>query len=197
MRVVLRLLLLFLSVFGIAHAADPWGNTWGESFSTVRARFPEAEYLDNTTMAGCESSTAEHCLKRQVILHNQLIGNLPSRIIFGFARNAKLNSILIFLEDAGKYTPQRLGIAFDQIVSLLGSEHGEPMGKSAFTLAPSQDRFQKDLFNGSGMAVWHTKDSIISVELTVQSAASESTPTGDRRSFLYVGFKPLQLFSAQ
>ncbi len=186
-------LVLAALLAGVAHAASPWGTTWGESYDNVKARFADAEFLDTSTMEMCKGSAKNVCQQRQVILKRSVVGSIPSRVIFEFSPEAKLNSILVMVEDAHKYTPQHLGILFEQIKALLETEHGKPVGATEFTLVAVPSRAQKSNFDGRGTAAWHTEDSIVTVDLGVYGAESELTPT--RTSTLFLRYGPLGLFS--
>lgn len=189
---IIRLLVLFSFFSAPAHAANLWGVSWGDTFDTVKKRFPDAELLDANKYNWCQGKSHDMC-RHQVILMQEVVG-VPSKVIFMFSSDAKLNQILISVEEAQKYTPKSLGIVFEQIKAILTAENGAPIGATSFSLTSNPKPFQKAWLDGRAQAAWHTKDSIISVTLTVLGAASEDTPTNG--SMLFIKYIPLRLVSS-
>ena len=158
--------------------------------------FSDAEVLDTSTEDFCKNSKSDACQTRQVKIRRKVAGDLPSDIIFEFSRSAELNSIIVMVAEAELYTPQHLGIIFHQIKTLITSEHGKPLGETDFSLTESpRSSSKRKWYNGHGVATWHTKDSIIKVNLSVIGAESEAMPT--KGSVLYIHYLPLKLFSSE
>lgn len=189
MQVARYILLLCAMLMGNVSAASPWRTTWGESFNSVKAKYPEATILDMSAESFCKGSSAEACQMRQVILNRSVVGGLPARVIFGFSPEAKLKNIHVYLDEVEKYTPNRLGIAYTQLQLLLEKEYGKAVGAPAFSLRPDL-RLSKGL-SGKATSIWHTDDSIISLNISVFGTDSEDTPT--KSSFFYISYMPLEL----
>lgn len=194
-RTILASLIFFLSIISFsAHAGNPWGVSWDEKFDDVRKRYPNAELLDAHGKPGCKNENSNLSLcKNQIILKQSVVG-IPAKVIIGFSQENRLSSILVFIEEAGKYTPRRLGIIFDQINSLLSKENGLPLGSTKFALIKKPDFLNKPWFEGSADSVWHTSDSIISVNLGVPGTESADTPSA--YSDLFIKYEKLQLISS-
>ncbi len=189
---IARYALLLCAVFaGHVYAADPWGTTWGESFDSVKAKYPEAKVLDLSKADYCKGSKIETCQQRQVEVSRTIAGNLPARVIFIFSPEAKLASVLVSLEEPEKYTPSRLGIAYKQMQLLLEKEYGKPIGGADFALKPDPSPYNKNGLSGQAASVWHSDDSVISLDVKVIGTDSETKPA--RVSILFISYKPLQL----
>lgn len=192
---ILASLIFALSMLSFsAHAGNPWGVSWDETFDNIKNRYPSAELLDVHGKPGCENKNSNLIICRNQIILKQSVVGIPAKAILGFSQENRLSSILVLIKEAGKYTPRRLGIIFDQINSLLANENGPPIGSTKFALVKKPDFLNKPWFDGSSESVWHTSDSIISVNLTVAGAESAETPSAN--SVLFIKYEPLQLISS-
>jgi hypothetical protein len=189
---IARCVLLLCAVFtGNVFAADPWGTTWGESFNSVKAKYPEAEVLDTSKADYCMGSKIESCQKRQVEVRRTIAGSLPARAIFVFTPDAKLSSVLVSLIEPEKYSPSRLGTAYIQLQNLLEMEYGKAVGANSFVVRPDPNRFNKNSMGGKANSIWHTKDSIVSLDVFAFGTDAEDKQTNT--SGLFITYSPLRL----
>lgn len=170
---------VLLATASAAQAESPWGTNWGDTFEQVSVKLPDAARTE-APLVPCSTIANVPCGKYLLAVENYQIAGTPYSIRFSFTAAGRLAKIMLTLTEAERYSPGQAAIKYNQMRMLLTESYGTPLASTEFALIPnagSGKNIKTPWLDGRGSSVWHTKDSLVDLQVAVIGATSADVPT--------------------